>query len=225
GSQFVARRHDDPAQHYLGRDGVHDLDSVVQAIASQPAMATFIAHTVATELLGTAPDTVVAALAAAFTAADFDVRTLVEATLTAGLAGTSAPIVLGPVPWLVIARRVTGASLAAPAAQKQQLALLRDAGQLPMYPPNVAGWPGGPAWFASGSLVARTNLATLVARATPDGSQALVAAQGKDPAALATALALPEPGFGAATTAALAAAPAGVQRLALALASPEMFVV
>ena len=148
--RFVARRHDDSPQHYLGRDGVHDLDTVVAAITAQPAMATFVATTVAGELLGTAPDDLVAGLADTFTSSGFDVRTLVRATLHAGLAGTTAPIVLGPVPWLVWARRVTGAALTGQMA-KAQLALLRDAGQLPMYPPNVAGWPGGPAWFASAS--------------------------------------------------------------------------
>jgi uncharacterized protein (DUF1800 family) len=224
-AHFVARRHDDSAQHYLGRDGVHDLDSVVQAIAAQPAMATYIAHTLATELLGTAPDDVVAKLAATFTAAGFDIRTLVKATLQAGLDGTSAPLVLGPAPWLVMVRRLTGTTFAAGSGLQQQLALLRDAGQIPMYPPNVAGWPGGAAWFASGSLVARTNLATLVARFTPATSPAMQAAASSDPGALATALALPTPGFGAATAAALAAAPAGAARLALALASPETFVV
>ena len=127
---------------------------------------------------------------------------------------------LGPVPWLVWARRVTGA----PAPPRRQLALLRDAGQVPMSPPNVAGWPGGPAWFASASVVARTNLAGLVARATPDGPL-LAAARGDDPAALASALALPSSGFGPATSAALAAARRGVTRLALALAAPETWIV
>ncbi len=221
-AHFVAKRHDDSPQQYLGQSGVHDLDTVVAAITAQPAMATFIARTVALELLGTAPDDLVAQLAAAFGASGFDVRTLVQATLQAGLAGTTAPVVVGPAPWLVWARRVTGAQLTAPMA-KNQLALLRDAGQIPMYPPNVAGWPGGPAWFASATMVARTNLAALVARATPDGP-VLEAANGADPAALAAALALPSTGFGAATSAALAAAKAGVQRLAVALTSPEAFV-
>jgi len=217
GARFAAKRHDDAPQRYLGRDGVHDVDSVVEAITAQPAMARFIAATVAQELLGTSGDP--SSLATAFTAAGFDIATLVRATLEAGLAGTSAPIVLGPVPWLVWARRVTGAP-----ADRRQLALLRDAGQIPMSPPNVAGWPGGPAWFASATIVARTNLAALVARATPDGP-VLAAAQANDPAALASALALPSTGFGSATSAALAATRPGVTRLALALAAPETWIV
>ena len=49
---FVARRHDDTAQQYLGRDGVHDLDTTVGAITAQPSMATFIARTVAVNCSG-----------------------------------------------------------------------------------------------------------------------------------------------------------------------------
>ena len=120
-AHFVARRHDDTAQHYLGRSGVHDLDTMVGAITAQPAMATFIARTVALDLLGAAPDDLVGELAAGFTGSGLDVRTLVRATLQAGLDGASAPIVVGPVPWLVWARRVTGAQLAAP-MEKIQLA-------------------------------------------------------------------------------------------------------
>ena len=222
--QFVARRHDDTPQTYLGVDGVHDLDTVVAAIASQPAMATFIAATMARELLGAAPPDVVQQLATTFTSSNFDVRTLVRATLQAGLDGTSAPIVLGPAPWLAVVRRATGAELSA-RQSRQIIALLRDAGQVPMLPPNVAGWPGGPAWFASASMVARANLAALVAEATPSDSAALVAAQTGDAGALAEALALPSDGFGPSSAAALSKAPAGTHRLALALAAPEMFVV
>ena len=222
-AHFVAKRHADTPQQYLAAPGVHDLDTVVTAIAAQPAMATFVARTVALELLGTAPDDLVGQLAAAFTASGFAVRTLVHDTLQAGLSGTTAPLVLGPAPWLVWARRATGAQLTPPMA-RQQLALLRDAGQIPMYPPNVAGWPGGPAWFASATMVARTNLAVLVARATPDGP-VLRAATGDDPDALAASLGLSSTGFGAATATALAAAAAGAPRLAVALASPEAFVI
>ena len=34
-AQFVARRHDDAPQHFLDRDGVHDLDTVVAALCAQ----------------------------------------------------------------------------------------------------------------------------------------------------------------------------------------------
>ena len=116
-----------------------------------------------------------------------------------------------------MAQRFTGASL----GPGPRLLGLRAAGQLPMLPPNVAGWPGGPAWFASATVVGRANLAAAVAAATADGQPALEAAASGAPA-LADALGLPDPGFGPATAAVLADARSPRQRLALALTSPEV---
>jgi uncharacterized protein (DUF1800 family) len=101
--------------------------------------------------------------------------------------------------------------------------MLRMAGQIPMLPPNVAGWPGGPAWFGASSLVARANLAALLAAATPDGD-VLAAAEGDDADLLADVLGLPSTGFADESIAALAAAPAGRDRLAVALITPEFMI-
>ncbi|MEI7548607.1 MAG: DUF1800 family protein, partial [Actinomycetota bacterium] len=163
--QLRPRRHDDTAQHYLGFDRVHDLDTLVGAVMAHNAMPRWIAGALAWELLGVADGDLVARLADGFAASGFDVRTLVGEVLQAGLDGATAPIVLAPVPWYVIARRVTGAA----PDPRPVLLLLRMAGQLPMLPPSVAGWPSGAAWFASSSLVARADLAALVAAATPAG--------------------------------------------------------
>jgi uncharacterized protein (DUF1800 family) len=218
-ARFVARRHDDTLVRYVGRDGVHDLDTVVAAIAARPELAELVAGVVALQLLGTAPDDLVTSLATSFRSSGLDVRALVGATLQAGLDGTTAPIVLGPALWLVQAQRVTGAKVDG----GRRLALLRAAGQLPMLPPNVAGWPGGAAWFAAGTVVARTNLAAVVAAGVPADGAVMTAARGTDLAALAASLGLPEP-FGDATAAVLGAARPGPPRLALALASPDFVI-
>ena len=210
-------RHDDAPQRYLGVEGVHDLAGVVSALAAHPALPPFVSGAVAAELLGPSDPAAVAPLAGAFTASGLRIDALVRAALEAGLAGRSGPVVLGPVPWLVTAQRVTGAVLE-PAAR---LVGLRSAGQLPMLPPNVAGWPGGPAWFASATVVSRANLAAAVAAATEDGQPVLEAA-GAGAGPLAEVLALPDPGFGPATAAALSRAASARERLALALTSPEV---
>jgi uncharacterized protein (DUF1800 family) len=218
-AQFVSRRHDNTPVRYLETDGVHDLDTVVAAIVARPELAELVAGVVAFELLGTAPDDLVSRLAASFRSSGLDLRSLVGATLQAGIDGTTEPIVLGPVLWLVQAQRVTGAKV----DDGRRLALLRAAGQLPMLPPNVAGWPGGAAWFAAGTVVARTNLAAVVAAGTPADAAVMAASRGTDLAALAAALGLPEP-FGDATAAVLGAARPGAPRLALALSSPDFVI-
>ncbi len=217
--KFVPRRHADVPVRYLGVDGVHDLDTAVDAVMAHDALPPFIAATVAQELLGNASQPLVQGLAAEFANSAFDIRALVRATLQAGLAGETAPIVLAPVPWYVMASRVTGAR----AKPKPVLQLLQAAGQLPMLPPNVAGWPGGPAWFGASSLVARANLAALIAAAATD-REVLAASDGDDSALLAAALGLPIDDFSDESIAALAAAPAGVDRLAVALVTPEFMI-
>ena len=91
-------------------------------------------------------------------------------------------------------------------------------------PPNVAGWPGGPAWFGSSSLVARVALAELVAKNTAPDAEAMAAAASGSTADLAAALGLPDGDFGAVTVQALARAGSPAERLALALVSPEFMI-
>jgi len=220
-SAFTPRRHDDSPQTYLGTSGVHDVDSVVAAITAQPACASFIAAEIAADILG--PNVgadVVADLAAGFRASGLDVRALVGATIQKLVAGVDGGgVVLAPVPWLVMALRATGATLAA----RPLAAGLRAAGQLPLLPPNVGGWPRGDAWYGSATVVARFDLAAAVATAAPATSPAVVAAGAGDAAGLAVALGLPTP-FGPDTAAALKTVTDARSRLVIALTSPEFVV-
>jgi uncharacterized protein (DUF1800 family) len=220
-SAFTPRRHDDSPQTYLGTAGVHDVDSVVATIAAQPACASFIAAKIGAAILGPKVDAAVAAdLAARFTASGLDVRALLTATLEKLVAGVDGGgVVLAPVPWLVMALRATAATLAA----RPLVAGLRAAGQVPLLPPNVGGWPGGDAWYGSATVVARFDLAGAVATAAPADNPAVVAVAAGDADGLAGALGLPTP-FGPATSAALKGVADARSRLVVALTSPEFVV-
>ena len=219
-AKFVPRNHDDAPQHYLGMSGVHDLDTVVGALVKHPALPMFVASKLSAAILGTTDPVVVAPLAATFVDSSLNIAALVSATLSAGIAGAGQEIVLAPVPWFVIASRVTGAIV----PTKQALGGLRAAAQVPMLPPNVAGWPGGQAWFASGTVVARANLAMAIAAAAPADNPAVMAATSGDLDALGTALGMISPTFESASKRALDTAKSPRQRLALALISPEFVV-
>ncbi len=214
---FISSRHDNTRRRYLGVDGVHDVDTVTSAILGHPDLGLNIARIVAGELLGTDDGAGAARLGAAFTDSGFDIAALVRSAIREGFAGASSPIVLAPVPWLAISQRVTGASINA----KVRLSALRTAGQVPLSPPNVAGWPGGAAWFGSSTIVARAQLAAEVASAAPISNEAREASDTNDLDRMAIALGLPDPTFGEASTAALLQASPGSQRLALALCTPE----
>ena len=225
-AKFVARRHDDSSQTLVGLGGAHDLDTTVAAVAGHPACARWIAGRLARAVIGPdVEDAVVAGLADRFRASGLVVSSLIAdlaAQLAAGVDG--GPVVLAPVPWLVMAERACG--VAAPG--RERVTLLRAAGQLPLDPPNVGGWPSGDAWFGSSTVVARFNLASVIAGnavagadgIAPDAAPVVLAARSGEHDVLAHALGLGAP-FGPETTAQLSAVVDPASRIVLALTSPE----
>ena len=225
-AKFVARRHDDSSQTLVGLGGVHDLDTTVAAVTGHPACAAWIAGRLAHAVIGPdVDDAVVAGLGERFRAGGLVVSSLVEdlaAQLAAGVDG--GPVVIAPVPWLVMAEKACGVAVPG----KERVALLRTAGQLPLDPPTVGGWPSGAAWFASSTVVARFNLASAVAGtavdaadgASPDAASVVLAARSGEHDVLAHALGLAGP-FGPGTTAQLSAVADPASRIVLALTSPE----
>jgi uncharacterized protein (DUF1800 family) len=221
GRTFLERsRHDDSPQTLQGRPGVHDLDTVVAAVTGAPACSVFVTGKLSRALLG--PDVsheTVAELASEFRRGGLDVRALVRSSLQRGPEGSS-PLILSPVAWFLAAERATGVQL-----RGAVLRPLNAAGQVPMLPPNVGGWPGGQAWLGASTVVARYGLAGMIAAETPLDNPARVAADAGDVAALADALGHPD-GFSSPTARALTdlhrSSRNGVGVLALALASPDM---
>lgn len=73
-------------------------------------------------------------------------------------------IVKQPVEWAVGLMRATGVRPSAlpPSDVKQLLAALTGMGQVPFLPPNVGGWPAGPAWLTTSAAVSRLAVAALV---------------------------------------------------------------
>ena len=105
-SSFRPRRHDDTPQRYLGQATVSDVDQVIAAVVAQPAHPAFVARRLAKEVLGTTDSSTVGAVAAAYEAGDRRLDAAVMAAARLGVAGDPAPVVLAPVPWLAMARRV-----------------------------------------------------------------------------------------------------------------------
>jgi uncharacterized protein (DUF1800 family) len=217
---FEAKRHDATPQPYLDAKA-NDIASVVAALVARPELATYIAKRFTRDILGSnVPAVTASAIADRFRSSGLSVVALAEATADVLVsAAPLSPVISAPVPWLAMAQRATGARLR-PETAGNVMRLLRAAGQIPMNPPNVGGWPSGRAWNSSATVVARTNLASVIAGATPPSSQALAAATAGDWAALSLALGLPGE-FGPSTVAGLSSIRDGFSRLALALVSPE----
>jgi uncharacterized protein (DUF1800 family) len=222
---FVPARHDDTPQTYLGRHGVHDVDTVVDAIVNHPACGPFIAGELARAVLGPDVDAgLVRRLGRDFVAGGLQLRPLMRAIVEAGLDGASTPMVAAPVPWGLRMMRATAVPWGR--LQLNLTAMLSGAGQLPTDAPNVGGWPGGLNWLSASATVARYNLVGWLAYYTPTTNPLLKAASQRNWPDLADGLGRPE-GFAASTTAALAAMPdagryAAVDRLMVAMVAPEM---
>lgn len=213
------RRHDDTPQTLLGVAGVHDVDTVVDAVLAHPATAPRITRLLAQHLLGPAVDqSLVDDLAESF-AGDYELQPLVRSLLEAGVDGFATEAIVEPVPWFAGAIRATGAQ-----PEGRRIAESFGAtGQVPLLPPNVGGFPPAMSYLSTSATVARFNLASSLAASTPPPSPAMTLAAAGDNAGLADLFGLVN-GFSAATTAALDATTSATDRLAAALAAPDLII-
>ena len=218
---YRPRRHDDTPQRYLGVDGVHDLDTVIDAVLAHGACGPFVARSIARHLLGPGlPQELTDAWGRDFAADGYRFRPLLRAILTHGATDPTglSPEVTSPLPWAVAVMR----ALEIREVPRGAALTLRAAGQVPMSPPNVAGWPRGDAWLSATPTLARANMALVLAAASPSTSAARRAASAGDLTGLAAALGVEA--FGDATAAAVAQAATPVEGLAAALVSDDVVV-
>ena len=219
---FVARRHDDTPQRYLGVDGVHDVASVVAAIEAQQGLASVVAGHLARAVVGPAVDDgTIDAAAAAFRSGDGSIEAALHTLCLAVADGADGGgVVSAPYPWMIAALRATGAVVDPRTAYAQ----LNAAGQVPWFAPNVSGWPSGAAWDNASTVVARFTLAVSIAAATPADAAVLAAAGSSDPDDLGALLGLAV-GWTDTSLAALDGLTDPRSRLALALTTPEFITV
>jgi hypothetical protein len=159
---FVPRQHDDGSKTFLGHTGNFDGDAIVDLIVQQPASARFIAKKLFSFFAYPNPsDDVLQPLVAAYTASNYSIKALVRAILTSdAFYSATAYRALVKSPADLVAGTVRALGLDTDAKGLPQM--MAQMGQELFNPPNVAGWPGGPAWLASGTWLARLNFANRV---------------------------------------------------------------
>lgn len=142
---------------FLGRN-VQRYNDVVDAVCDHPACAPFVAGKLHKFFHGVDPTpTRRAELATIFRNANLEIRPLVEAILRdpmffdPSVRMSRAKL---PVEWVTHAFAAAGASNGG-----WQASVADNLGQLPFYPPSVAGWPGGTRWLAAANAIARADLA------------------------------------------------------------------
>ncbi len=142
---------------FLGRN-VMRYNEVVDAVCDHAACAPFVAGKLHKFFHGVDPSPARRTeLATVFRNANLEIRPLVEAILRDPMffdPSVRMNRAKQPVEWVTAAFAAAGISNGGWAAS-----VADNLGQLPFYPPSVAGWPGGTRWLAASDALARAGLA------------------------------------------------------------------
>ena len=153
--EFHADEHYDRPLRFFGERRVWNNESIIDKICDQPACARHVAKAVYGHIVGgePTPDRL-DQLAATFRSNDLEIRPLLEALVTspeffAGRGNRAR----STVEFTLAAIATLGfSSLESDPWRMWQM------GQVPWYPPNVAGWPGDERWLTGTQVLARTSL-------------------------------------------------------------------
>jgi uncharacterized protein (DUF1800 family) len=137
---------------YLGGT-VRTTEDVVNAACDHPSCAGYVAGKLHIHLLGHAPsDERRAELATVFSEAGLEIRPLVEAIVKhPSFLESRLDTPRSALEWFLAVRRFFDVEI--------DWRPLDALGQVPFYPPNVAGWPGTSRWVSVGSELAKAQLA------------------------------------------------------------------
>jgi uncharacterized protein (DUF1800 family) len=166
GEQFVFRRnqHDTADKTFMRRTGAFGGDEVIDIILEQDASAAYIASRVWNFFVADQikPEHA-ASLGALLRENDYELRPLLITIFTSKAFYDRAVIgtqIKSPIQLIVGSARMMGIDLP---RRARISGALEQMGQVPFFPPNVKGWPGGRTWINSGTLFVRYNTALMLA--------------------------------------------------------------
>jgi len=163
---FNPKDHDAGSKTFLGQTGNWNGDDIVRILLAQPVAAHFLATKLVRFFVSDPPDQgLVSSLAGTLTSSNYDLRATMRALFKSDAFSSAAAyhgLIKSPTEFVVGTLRTLNVGtngLGLPV-------LMNTLGQTLFNPPNVAGWPGGAAWIATNTVLARDNLANLVASAS-----------------------------------------------------------
>lgn len=190
---FNASQHDDGEKIFLGQRGHFGGEDIVRMAVEHPATARFISQKFYVGFIADAPDKkAIDALAKTFRESNYSIKALLYRIFTSETFWSEkayrkrikSPVefVIGTLRQMGVSDRLREAGLQS--AQGQRVtrsflrltnSLLRRMGQIPLYPPSVAGWDGGTAWISSATMLERMKFADLLTNsmAGPGGGRAV----------------------------------------------------
>jgi uncharacterized protein (DUF1800 family) len=154
---FNPRLHDYGTKRFLGRTGNFNGGDIVNIIMQQPATARFMAKKFLRAFVYDDPEPeLIETVADGFRSSGYDVGRLMAVILRSNVFYSDRAyraLVKSPLELAVGAMKTLGATQVG----VRTLGALPQMGQIPMQPPNVAGWPGGRLWLNTGTYLARLN--------------------------------------------------------------------
>jgi hypothetical protein len=178
GFAFDASRHDSGPKTVLGHTGAWDGSDVVRIVLEQPAAVRFLVRKLYHFLVSektVPPDSLLEPLCESFRKSDYDIAGLVRTMLASRHFYSGHAFrqrVKGPVEYVLGAVQAVYRRYGKEQAdyrslpQRVLVSWLGSMGQLLFEPPNVKGWPGGPSWLNTSTLLARDNFAGALATGT-----------------------------------------------------------
>lgn len=156
-STFVPGRFDNGVKNYLGHSGNLGLEDVVAILAGSPNTANFLARKLARFFISDAPDDgTLGAIANTYMATTGDMKAVMRTVLTTDAfrdPGSFMNKITSPVEFTITNLKLLGAK----SVDQSVLGALRQMGQEPFNPPNVAGWPGNRSWLSTDTIFTRLN--------------------------------------------------------------------
>jgi uncharacterized protein (DUF1800 family) len=166
---FNAKNHDGGQKTFLGQTGNFNGDDIIDIIQQQRAAAEFICTKLWKFFASPNPDPqTIGALADTYQSSGHSIRAVMRQLLTMPQFYSDDAmnsLIKSPVEFVVGTVQMLG--LRTNAANYP--AYLQQMGQELFNPPNVAGWPGGPAWLSSSSFFGRMNFLNYVIYSKDNG--------------------------------------------------------
>lgn len=157
--KFNRYQHDYGSKTVVGKTGNFDGGDSVKVLLEQPAAARFLCGKLATYFIADDSDfspELIEPLAQKLRESDYTFAPVLEMLFSSRLFYSQASVgkkIRSPIELGIGLLR----SLEATAGLPQIAEQIKELGQMPLYPPNVKGWPGGLAWINSSTLLGRAN--------------------------------------------------------------------
>lgn len=164
---FRERQHDEEEKTVFGKKGFFKGEDIIHIILENKQTAVFITTKIYQNFVNENVSNPwhqekIKDLAARFYKTNYDIADLLENIYTSDWFYDKQNIgthVKSPVELLVGLKRTTGLNFE---EEQTGLFIQRVLGQVLLYPPNVAGWPGGKNWIDSSSLLFRMQIPALI---------------------------------------------------------------